>query len=102
MPAAPGATRKAPAAPEAAASAPGFPGHGHFRPGSPRTSGRHLDTLRRQLAKRGFGRHYATRPGPRWGDADRRSVEAFQRAQGWHGAAADGYPGPETWRRLFS
>ncbi|MEU6709255.1 peptidoglycan-binding protein [Streptomyces wuyuanensis] len=101
-PAAPGATRKAPAAPEAAAAAPGFPGHGHFRPGSPRTSGRHLDTLRRQLAKRGFGRHYATRPGPRWGDADRRSVEAFQRAQGWHGAAADGYPGPETWRRLFS
>lgn len=101
-PAAPGATRKAPAAPEAAASAPGFPGHGHFRPGSPRTSDRHLDTLRRQLAKRGFGRHYSTRPGPRWGDADRRSVEAFQRAQGWRGAAADGYPGPETWRRLFS
>ncbi|WP_432073623.1 peptidoglycan-binding protein [Streptomyces wuyuanensis] len=101
-PAAPGATRKAPAAPKAAASAPGFPGHGHFRPGSPRASDRHLATLRRQLAKRGFGRHYSTRPGPRWGDADRRSVEAFQRAQGWRGAAADGYPGPETWRRLFS
>ncbi|MFI1472443.1 peptidoglycan-binding protein [Streptomyces wuyuanensis] len=101
-PAAPGATRKAPVAPKAAASAPGFPGPGHFRPGSPRTSDRHLDTLRRQLAKRGFGRHYSTRPGPRWGDADRRSVEAFQHAQGWRGAAADGYPGPETWRRLFS
>ncbi|MDI9889015.1 peptidoglycan-binding protein [Streptomyces sp. HNM0645] len=100
----PGAATAAPAgsrkpAPGAAASAPGFPGHGHFRPGG---SGRHLDTLRRQLVKRGFGRHYSTRPGPRWGDADRRSVEAFQRAQGWHGAAADGYPGPETWRRLFS
>ncbi|MFD9971217.1 peptidoglycan-binding protein [Streptomyces sp. NPDC059011] len=100
----PGAATAAPAgsrrqASGAAASAPGFPGHGHFRPGS---SGRHLDTLRRQLVKRGFARHYSTRPGPRWGDADRRSVEAFQRAQGWHGAAADGYPGPETWRRLFS
>lgn len=87
------------AAPAGTASAPGFPGHGHFRPGS---SGSHVDTLRRQLVQRGFGRHYSSRPGPRWGDADRRSVEAFQRAQGWHGAAADGYPGPETWRRLFS
>ncbi|MCZ7460087.1 peptidoglycan-binding protein [Streptomyces sp. WMMC940] len=103
----PGAATATPAgsrkpAPGAAASAPGFPGHGHFRPGGSGSSGRHLDTLRRQLVKRGFARHYSTRPGPRWGDADRRSVEEFQRAQGWHGAAADGYPGPETWRRLFS
>ncbi|MFJ2473042.1 peptidoglycan-binding protein [Streptomyces sp. NPDC087659] len=93
----PGGPRRA--APAGTASAPGFPGHGHFRPGS---SGSHVDMLRRQLVQRGFGRHYSARPGPRWGDADRRSVEAFQRAQGWHGAAADGYPGPETWRRLFS
>ncbi len=92
------APRKA-APPAVAATAPAFPGHGHFRPGS---SGGHVDTLRRQLVKRGFGRHYSPRPGPRWGDADRRSVEAFQRAQGWRGAGADGYPGPETWRRLFS
>lgn len=93
----PGGPRRG--APAGTASAPGFPGHGHFRPGS---SGSHVDMLRRQLVQRGFGRHYSARPGPRWGDADRRSVEAFQRAQGWHGAAADGYPGPETWRRLFS
>ncbi len=56
----------------------------------------------RQLVKKGFGRFYANGPGPRWGEADRRAVEAFQRTQGWRGGAADGYPGPETWRRLFS
>ena len=39
---------------------------------------------------------------PRWSEADRRNVEAFQRAQGWRGGAADGLPGPETWRRLFA
>lgn len=52
--------------------------------------------------KRGYGRHYVSGPGPRWGEADRRNVEDFQRAQGWRGSAADGYPGPETWRRLFA
>ncbi|MEV0962176.1 peptidoglycan-binding protein [Streptomyces sp. NPDC049910] len=107
-PAAAAAPRKAvppavsPAAPPIGAAVtapPAFPGHRHFRPGS---SSGHVDTLRGQLVKRGFGRHYSPRPGPRWGDADRRSVEAFQRTQGWRGAAADGYPGPETWRRLFS
>ncbi|WP_455753306.1 recombinase family protein [Streptomyces bobili] len=29
-------------------------------------------------------------------------VADFQRAQGWTGSDADGYPGPETWRQLFS
>lgn len=52
--------------------------------------------------KKGFGTYYTSGPGPRWGEADRRGVEAFQRAQGWRGGAADGWPGPETWRRLFS
>ncbi|MGW1765160.1 peptidoglycan-binding protein [Streptomyces sp. NPDC002073] len=62
----------------------------------------HVERLGRQLARRGFGRHYTSGPGPRWSEADRRNVEAFQRAQGWSRADADGYPGPETWRRLFS
>uniref|UniRef100_UPI00157F98F4 peptidoglycan-binding protein n=1 Tax=Streptomyces spongiicola TaxID=1690221 RepID=UPI00157F98F4 len=99
-----GATARATAGAGAGAGAtdtapPAFPGHRHFRPGS---SSGHVDALRGQLVKRGFDRHHSPRPGPRWGDADRRSTEAFQRAQGWRGAAADGYPGPETWRRLFS
>ncbi|MCF3125674.1 peptidoglycan-binding protein, partial [Streptomyces arenae] len=74
-----------------------FPGKQHFRPGQ---SNAHITKLGRQLVKKGYGRHYAQGPGPRWSEADRRNVEAFQRAQGWRGAEADGYPGPETWRRL--
>ncbi|MGX2997018.1 peptidoglycan-binding protein [Streptomyces sp. JNUCC 64] len=76
-----------------------FPGRGHFRPGQ---SNAHVTRLGKQLQRKGFGAHYSRGPGPRWGESDRRNVEAFQRAQGWRGRDADGYPGPETWRRLFS
>ncbi|WP_326765746.1 peptidoglycan-binding protein [Streptomyces sp. NBC_01591] len=75
-----------------------FPGRGYFRPGQ---SNSHVGRLGKQLVKKGFGKYYTSGPGPRWTEADRRNVEAFQRAQGWRGGAADGYPGPETWRRLF-
>ncbi|MEV5969769.1 peptidoglycan-binding protein [Streptomyces sp. NPDC051921] len=80
------------------ATASGFPGRGYFRPGQ---SNAYVEKLGKQLVKRGYGGHYVSGPGPRWTEADRRNVEAFQRAQGWRGGAADGYPGPETWRRLF-
>ncbi|MEV0452215.1 peptidoglycan-binding protein [Streptomyces sp. NPDC050600] len=80
------------------ATASGFPGRGYFRPGQ---SSAYVEKLGKQLVKRGFGKHYTSGPGPRWTEADRRNVEAFQKAQGWRGGAADGYPGPETWRRLF-
>ncbi|MCX4677011.1 peptidoglycan-binding protein [Streptomyces sp. NBC_01433] len=76
-----------------------FPGRGYFKPGQ---SSSHVDRLGKQLVKKGYGKHYVSGPGSRWGEADRRNVEAFQRAQGWRGGAADGYPGPETWRRLFA
>ncbi|MFI8106206.1 peptidoglycan-binding protein [Streptomyces sp. NPDC086023] len=78
---------------------PPYPGRGVFRPGQ---SSPAVTALGRQLVKKGFGKHYTSGPGPSWGEADRRNVEAFQRAQGWRGAAADGHPGPETWRRLFA
>ncbi|MGW0536634.1 peptidoglycan-binding protein [Streptomyces sp. NPDC003032] len=78
--------------------APAYPGRGVFRPGQSHAA---IEQLGRQLVKKGFGRHYARGPGRTWTETDRRNVEAFQRAQGWRGAAADGYPGPETWRRLF-
>ena len=32
--------------------------------------------------------------------ADKRAVTWFQKKQGWTGSDADGYPGPETWKRL--
>lgn len=78
---------------------PTFPGAAKFRPGASNAS---VTQLGKQLVKKGFGAHYEEGPGPRWSEADRRNVEAFQRAQGWTGKDADGYPGPETWRRLFS
>ncbi|MFF4898410.1 peptidoglycan-binding protein [Streptomyces sp. NPDC001068] len=77
---------------------PGYPGKNYFRPGA---ANDHVTRLGRRLVEKGFGRFYADGPGPEWGEADRRAVEAFQRTQGWRGGAADGYPGPETWRRLF-
>ncbi|MEU6117998.1 peptidoglycan-binding protein [Streptomyces sp. NPDC047117] len=82
----------------AGAKSGGFPGVRHFRPGA---VGKNVTQLGRQLVKKGYGKHYLSGPGPRWTEADRRNVEAFQRAQGWRGRDADGYPGPETWRRLF-
>ncbi|MFI8235834.1 peptidoglycan-binding protein [Streptomyces sp. NPDC085866] len=78
---------------------PGYPGRNLFRPGA---ENEYVTQLGRQLVKKGFGSFYAEGPGPSWGEADRRAVEAFQRSQGWRGGAADGYPGPETWRRLFA
>jgi hypothetical protein len=78
---------------------PGYPGRAMFRPGA---HNEYVTRLGRQLVRKGFGTYGESGPGPRWGEADRRGVEAFQRAQGWRGGAADGCPGPETWRRLFS
>ncbi|RSN50614.1 hypothetical protein DMH12_24590 [Streptomyces sp. WAC 04229] len=77
----------------------GYPGRALFRPGAENP---YVTRLGERLVRKGFGRYYTTGPGPRWGEADRRAVQAFQRTQGWRGGAADGYPGPETWRRLFS
>lgn len=83
----------------AAESVPRYPGAGAFRPGQSNAS---VTRLGEQLVKKGYGRFYSQGPGPRWSESDRRATEAFQRAQGWSGKDADGYPGPETWRRLFS
>lgn len=43
---------------------------------------------------------YKVGPGPEFTEVDRAAVAAFQRAQGWADEDADGYPGPETFRRL--
>ncbi|MDT0572823.1 peptidoglycan-binding protein [Streptomyces sp. DSM 3412] len=94
-------TPKSPAAPVTPAShgVLGYPGRAMFRPGADNVF---VTRLGKRLVEKGFGKYYTSGPGPRWGESDRRNVEAFQRAQGWRGGAADGYPGPETWRRLFS
>ncbi|MCX5266096.1 peptidoglycan-binding protein [Streptomyces sp. NBC_00199] len=82
-----------------APTAPAFPGRDKFGAGA---NNAYVTQLGRQLVKKGFGTHYTSGPGPRWSEADRQNVAAFQRSQGWTGAEADGYPGPETWRRLFA
>ncbi|MFE6054682.1 peptidoglycan-binding protein [Kitasatospora sp. NPDC056446] len=76
-----------------------FPGAQYFGPGQ---SNDHVRQLGEQLVRKGFGGSYTVGPGPRWSESDRRATQAFQLAQGWRGAEADGYPGPDTWRRLFS
>ncbi|MFJ8491335.1 peptidoglycan-binding protein [Streptomyces sp. NPDC094038] len=92
--------KSATSAPSAPAShgVPGYPGKNFFRPGA---ANDYVTRLGGQLVKKGYGRFYPAGPHAAWGEEDRRAVEAFQRAQGWRGGAADGYPGPETWRRLF-
>ncbi|WP_211750063.1 peptidoglycan-binding protein [Paenibacillus sp. Marseille-Q4541] len=77
---------------------PSFPGDSYFRTGA---SNAYVTQLGVQLVKAGFGRHYTVGPGPTWGEADRLNCQEFQKAQGWTGSNADGYPGPSTWQRLF-
>lgn len=80
-------------------SAPAFPGAYYFRPGA---KNQYVTTLGKQLVKKGYGTFYKQGPGPQWTAVDRAAVKAFQKAQGWTGSDADGYPGPQTWKRLFS
>lgn len=80
-------------------SVPAFPGAVYFRAGA---NNKYVTQLGKQLVRKGFGRSYRQGPGPTWTAVDRAAVKAFQKAQGWTGSDADGYPGPETWKRLFS
>ncbi|WP_229858699.1 peptidoglycan-binding protein [Streptomyces anandii] len=79
--------------------APGYPGSAMFGPGA---ENEYVTRLRERLVAKGYGHLGPAGPGPGWSEADRGAVEAFQRDQGWRGGAADGHPGPETWRRLFA
>lgn len=56
-------------------------------------------TLQKRLKVHGYD------PGPTdgyYGPKTIAATMAFQRAQGWRGADADGYPGPSTWGRLIA
>lgn len=78
------------------AAAP-YPGSQHFGRGA---NSIHVTQLGKMLVEHGEGRFYTEGPGPRWSEADRRATQAFQEAQGWRGADADGIPGPKTWSIL--
>lgn len=59
--------------------------------------------LGRRLVAHGFTKHgdkNGYQPGPTFTRYDRENVRDFQRAQGWTGSDADGFPGPETLKRL--
>ncbi|MFF3684910.1 peptidoglycan-binding protein [Streptomyces sp. NPDC002187] len=76
-----------------------FPGLPAFGPGA---NNAHITRLGELLIGRGGKRFYTEGPGPLWGEADRQAIAAFQLAQGWRGAEADGLPGPGTWQLLVS
>ncbi|WP_354641606.1 peptidoglycan-binding protein [Kitasatospora camelliae] len=95
----PAAAPATPPPPPTAPAVPAFPGADKFGPGKVNP---YVLQLGQQLVKRGFGRNYRQGPSQSWSEADRLNVQAFQQAQGWRGAEADGYPGPHTWRLLFS
>lgn len=41
-------------------------------------------------------------PGSMFSEADKKNVQDFQKGPGWTDSDADGYPGPETWKRLMA
>ncbi|QAY15931.1 endolysin [Streptomyces phage Janus] len=86
-------------APEKPASWDGksFPGASAFKLGQSHPA---VTVLGQRLVAHGYGRFYKEGPGPRFTEADKDAVQAFQKAQGWTGSDADGYPGAETWKRL--
>lgn len=76
-----------------------YPGRAAFNLGSNHEA---VTVLGQRLVAHGFGAAYKVGPGIPMGAADVANCAAFQRAQGWTGADADGYPGPETWKRLMA
>ncbi|MFB7027188.1 MULTISPECIES: peptidoglycan-binding protein [unclassified Streptomyces] len=88
-----------PTTPAPKPSAPAFPGAYYFRAGA---KNQYVTTLGKQLVKKGYGKFYKQGPGPQWTAVDRAAVRAFQLAHTELKGDADGYPGPLTWKMLFS
>ncbi|WP_436774941.1 peptidoglycan-binding protein [Yinghuangia sp. YIM S09857] len=93
-----GGTGGNPAPPPTSPGATAFPGAQYFGPGK---SNAYITQLGKALVAKGYGSYYREGPGPTWGTADQRATAAFQRAQGWTGADADGIPGKDTWALLM-
>ncbi|MFI6286866.1 peptidoglycan-binding protein [Streptomyces sp. NPDC051018] len=73
-----------------------FPGTPFFKaaPSSPIVT-----AMGRRLVAEGCSA-YRVGPGPRWGEADRRSYAKWQRKLGFGGSDADGWPGRASWHAL--
>ncbi|MFC4075211.1 N-acetylmuramoyl-L-alanine amidase [Salinithrix halophila] len=78
-----------------------FPGRSAFQVGKKHPA---VVTLDKRLIAHGFVKHYTGsryEPGPTFTKYTLENVRDFQKAQGWSGSDADGFPGPVTWKRLM-
>jgi hypothetical protein len=83
-------------------TAPPFPGRSAFVLGKTNPA---VTTLDNGLIRKGYARHHdgdGYQPGPRFTEHTRANVADFQRATPALAGAADGYPGPLTWKLLLS
>lgn len=81
---------------------PPFPGAAAFTLG---TSHPAVRTLDEGLIAKGYDKHHdgdGYQAGTTFSKYTLLNVQDFQKAQGWSGAGADGYPGVETWNRLLA
>lgn len=80
---------------------PAFPGADAFRIGKKHQAVKTLDDglIAKGYDKRHDGDGY--QPGTTFTKYTRLNVQDFQKAQGWSGVDADGFPGEETWKRLL-
>ncbi|MGW8630617.1 peptidoglycan-binding protein [Streptomyces sp. NPDC055793] len=88
-----------PATPTPSWDGKSFPGASAFKLGQSHPA---VTKLGERLVVHGYSRFYKEGPGPRFSEADKGATQAFQKAQGWTGGDADGYPGAETWKRLIA
>ncbi|MFD7976709.1 peptidoglycan-binding protein [Streptomyces sp. NPDC059071] len=63
--------------------------------------GDHVTKVGKALVAKGYGKHYAEGPGPRWTDADTLAYADFQRSLGFSGKDADGVPGESSLIKLL-
>lgn len=64
-------------------------------------TGSHITKVGKALVAKGYGKHYAAGPGPKWTDADTKNYADFQRSLGYTGSAADGVPGAGSLKKLL-
>ena len=73
-----------------------FPGATFFRTG--RTS-KLITEMGKRLVAEGY-KGYKLGPGPTFTNSDKKAYAWWQRKLGYAGSAADGIPGPDSWRKL--
>lgn len=91
----PAAPKPPPAKPKPVSYEP-WPGYGFFK-SYPNSS--KITRMGKRLVAEGCSA-YASGPGPRWTEADRKSYRKWQLKLGFRGSDADGWPGKASWDAL--